>query len=572
MPLRTHHYVCTTKGTPPTPSMWVEDSAPACTPNGNGSPEPEPFADAPVPTGEVGEMEKLTCPVCLDLFHEPCVLECGHAVCRGCAESGDGGCFVCPVCRKVYHDIAPSLLPIHPSIQRAVHDISAAEDVEPSTCEKCELSPASFGCEQCDLVLCPVCNSEHHKGKLKTHTVVDVASYSSSQSTPFCQKEGHGRYRTDLVNVETGELVCLLCFQVDPGLKNKKCAPVGEALARAKRSLTEFIGRAEAAKSSLKSNVVNIDKIMGGISDLYTDEIAKLRSEFQRLREEIDRRELHLIEQASRSKEKQTIHLNDVRARSTYGVAMVNVEISKAAKALQQGRLDEIKTVLAEGKKAVEGSQIGLKMPHFSRPVLRINKSALASIKTFAGFEYETTASESGSEPVSVSPRSNATPRSKTPVAASPPTLTSEESDTVSPSHRRKTTPVRKPVTPPPSTRKASIQTPTPRRTSTPPRSGIPTRRVLSKERLPRQTGVRNNTTQTPQPRSHSQERDSHDRELSRRGTTDAATITPERNGHCNGAYHGGNQNNLYSQQYQQRHAYLKARKEVDPREDGWKR
>lgn len=48
--------------------------------------------------------KELTCPVCLDLFREPVILECGHHFCRACigrcweAKSEDAP--TCPQCRK----------------------------------------------------------------------------------------------------------------------------------------------------------------------------------------------------------------------------------------------------------------------------------------------------------------------------------------------------------------------------------------------------------------------------------------------------------------------------------------
>eukprot|EP01064_Diplonema_japonicum_P014907 TRINITY_DN2261_c0_g1_i6.p1 TRINITY_DN2261_c0_g1~~TRINITY_DN2261_c0_g1_i6.p1 ORF type:complete len:543 (+),score=117.34 TRINITY_DN2261_c0_g1_i6:77-1705(+) len=542
--------------------MWVEDEV---TPH-NGSPEPEPNADpAPEPVqGEQVEAESLTCPLCLDLFNEPVILNCGHTVCAECVSSVGGGCFVCPVCREAYRGLEPRTLPIHPKVKQSLAAISAPPKPQQITCDKCEVSAARLACETCDVVLCDECNTEHHKGKLKLHHLIDAESFSL-HSIPFCTKPGHSRYRTDVVCSDSGEMMCLLCFQVDPALKNKKCQPVGEALVKSKKTVADFIVKAEGSRTALKTSILQIDTLLSGISDLYNEEISKLRGEFQHLREEIDKRELLLIEQASRSKEKQTSHLADVRARTGRSVAMLNVDIAKAEKAHTMCDLKEIKKTVSEGRLNLEKSQNGLKIPHFSKPVLRVNKGIYAHIKNLAGFEYEHAASESSSEVISVSPRSATTPRSRAHLFQS-----SEESDTMSPAYRRKrshnTTPLGKQLN----------GNPTPRR-STPPRkvngSGVVpgVRRTLSRER---QAIGRHNSNQTTGQLRRAQSRD---RDAMRRTVTDASTTTPEKHedpkeGEGAVLRTNGVHSTLYASQYQQRNAHMKSKKEADLREEGWRR
>lgn len=48
--------------------------------------------------------DELFCPICLDYFSEPVILNCEHNFCRGCItrawEGLGGGTFPCPQCRK----------------------------------------------------------------------------------------------------------------------------------------------------------------------------------------------------------------------------------------------------------------------------------------------------------------------------------------------------------------------------------------------------------------------------------------------------------------------------------------
>ncbi|XP_041068331.1 zinc-binding protein A33-like [Carcharodon carcharias] len=53
-----------------------------------------------------GLAEYLNCPICLDLFMEPVILDCGHNFCQGCIRRywEDSETVSCPECRKVFRE------------------------------------------------------------------------------------------------------------------------------------------------------------------------------------------------------------------------------------------------------------------------------------------------------------------------------------------------------------------------------------------------------------------------------------------------------------------------------------
>ncbi|XP_043942309.1 zinc-binding protein A33-like [Protopterus annectens] len=53
-----------------------------------------------------GLEEELTCPVCLDLFNKPVMLECGHNFCKNCIDSSwsKESPISCPECRQEFHE------------------------------------------------------------------------------------------------------------------------------------------------------------------------------------------------------------------------------------------------------------------------------------------------------------------------------------------------------------------------------------------------------------------------------------------------------------------------------------
>lgn len=56
--------------------------------------------------------QDLTCPVCLLVFNEPVVLQCGHSFCRACVHKGRRKgkiSWKCPLCQNVMPDAEPAI-------------------------------------------------------------------------------------------------------------------------------------------------------------------------------------------------------------------------------------------------------------------------------------------------------------------------------------------------------------------------------------------------------------------------------------------------------------------------------
>lgn len=142
--------------------------------------------------------KELTCPVCLDLFREPVILECGHHFCRLCigkfweAKSEDES--TCPQCRKTCSKtLKPNslLCNVVNSVRRARMvdaECQRAPSPEPATSscavgEECESRSLpsdmcvqheerlKLFCEDDQVAICLVCGmSRDHK----THSVIPI--------------------------------------------------------------------------------------------------------------------------------------------------------------------------------------------------------------------------------------------------------------------------------------------------------------------------------------------------------------------------------------------------------------
>lgn len=112
--------------------------------------------------------DQLLCPICLEVFKEPLMLQCGHSYCKICvvALSVDlESQFLCPVCRKA---VDCSSSPPNVNLARIIEALHAAGSSDPNE-ESCpnHHNPLSLFCEQDQEVICGLCGTigthQHHK-------------------------------------------------------------------------------------------------------------------------------------------------------------------------------------------------------------------------------------------------------------------------------------------------------------------------------------------------------------------------------------------------------------------------
>lgn len=122
--------------------------------------------------------DQLRCPVCLEVFTEPLMLECGHSYCRSCVRSMDLdplGQLQCPVCRCSVDGLSP---PLNLSLARLVEslrEVNRPGDTPSDNCPE-HHNPLSLYCEEDQVVICGLCGSI---GAHRAHKVTPVSSVYS---------------------------------------------------------------------------------------------------------------------------------------------------------------------------------------------------------------------------------------------------------------------------------------------------------------------------------------------------------------------------------------------------------
>nr|XP_044603131.1 E3 ubiquitin-protein ligase TRIM50 isoform X3 [Equus asinus] len=124
----------------------------------------------------VPELEdRLQCPICLEVFKEPLMLQCGHSYCKGCLVSLSRHLdseLRCPVCRQ---EVDGSSSPPNVSLARVIEALQLPGDPEPTVCAH-HRNPLSLFCEKDQELICGLCGL---LGSHQQHRVTPVSTVYS---------------------------------------------------------------------------------------------------------------------------------------------------------------------------------------------------------------------------------------------------------------------------------------------------------------------------------------------------------------------------------------------------------
>ncbi|NWI16116.1 TRI50 ligase, partial [Crypturellus soui] len=122
--------------------------------------------------------DQLLCPICLEVFKEPLMLQCGHSYCKSCVMSLSSelpGQLLCPVCRQC---VDCSASPPNVTLARVIEALQSRGEAEavPESCPA-HHNPLSLFCEDDQEVICGLCGTI---GSHRQHKITPV-------STTYCR-------------------------------------------------------------------------------------------------------------------------------------------------------------------------------------------------------------------------------------------------------------------------------------------------------------------------------------------------------------------------------------------------
>ncbi|XP_030633850.1 E3 ubiquitin-protein ligase TRIM50-like [Chanos chanos] len=130
--------------------------------------------------------EQLRCPVCLEVYTEPLMLQCGHSYCRSCVRSmtmDPLGQLQCPVCRCAVDGDRPPPNITLARIVDALRQMSEPGQAPPETCIH-HNNPLSLYCEEDQNLICGLCGSI---GAHRSHKVTPISNvYSRMKEDISC--------------------------------------------------------------------------------------------------------------------------------------------------------------------------------------------------------------------------------------------------------------------------------------------------------------------------------------------------------------------------------------------------
>ena len=253
--------------------------------------------------------EELTCPICLDHYTDPKLLQCFHVFCEKCLkpvarQTPQGQVVECPNCRQ------PTSLPqngvsglqgaflIHHlfDIQDILKKVSTPADTK---CVNCEKQVPTCYCHTCGF-LCGDCETMHLKWKgFSSHEIVslDKLTEDVTNLVPPVQKvlqcSKHLAKELDLYCETCKEVICRDCILKVH--RDHQYDLATDAFPQQKNVLISSVEPAEQQLASVNKALEGLDTLCGKITSQRQDLEMKIKENFHLIHKALEARQEELI-------------------------------------------------------------------------------------------------------------------------------------------------------------------------------------------------------------------------------------------------------------------------------------
>ena len=234
----------------------------------------------------------LECPVCMERYRDPRVLQCAHHFCKVCleeiADRHPQGSVTCPTCRHVTSlegENGASKLPryrlINEYIEQVDEFVTSCQDTGvDKLCDACSKTTATRTCLQCPMNFCSTCVLRHDK--LQT-----ITKHQTNPISPYLFCSHHGAH--------------VICYCLDC---NEGCCMKCSLFNHEGHKMADVHEKADARRKLLNDNAKNIEvdgnerKVLSKLEDLlrnantfktqFLEDIRSLKATLQSMMDKVE--------------------------------------------------------------------------------------------------------------------------------------------------------------------------------------------------------------------------------------------------------------------------------------------
>ncbi|XP_051894000.1 E3 ubiquitin-protein ligase TRIM11-like [Pristis pectinata] len=234
--------------------------------------------------------EELTCPICLQIYTDPVILNCKHSFCQACIEESwkepESGVYSCPECRANYRE--------RPSLKRNFKLANIAQKYQAvngtpvalpcNYCTKKKLSAVKT-CLKCEASMCAK-HLKHHRENavFKNHPLIDP---TADMSTWKCIEH---KKLLEIYCKDDKVCICCLCPVVGKH-KNHNCVSISEGEQELRDHLQQQIEKVRTNTTAIQAGILHLQTQKDNAQSLIRESKTKVQERCHALRKYFENEE-----------------------------------------------------------------------------------------------------------------------------------------------------------------------------------------------------------------------------------------------------------------------------------------
>ncbi|XP_040187091.1 E3 ubiquitin/ISG15 ligase TRIM25-like [Rana temporaria] len=254
--------------------------------------------------------DELYCSICLGIFTDPVILQCGHNFCKVCItcvlETQEGsGVYSCPECREESQE-KPALLR-NITLRNIAERFLLAQPTPEETgvlCTYCDSSvPAVRTCLLCEASLCGKHLKKHRTSP--EHVLVDPTMSLENRKCPT-HKEVLKYFCT-----EDSTCICVTC-RLDGDHQGHQVESLDQASEREKQNLRNRLQNMTSSRAESEKTLQRLQTHMKCIQDKAAGKTERVTAIFTDLRTQLDALEKRVLTKISTQEKQMTCSISDL--------------------------------------------------------------------------------------------------------------------------------------------------------------------------------------------------------------------------------------------------------------------